>query len=124
MSPSDSPPTRCDEGAESKKPVRVRQDEQLDLALTLCQAPFRVVAHFDESRIFDRTPVLDGVTITVPPQLLTPGLHSLHWAAFAPPPWKWKAEVLVDGELRFRNRKGNDSTFPHPDGFAVVEVTP
>lgn len=112
-------PTRCDQGGPEMKVgiISLHQGEPVDLNLVLCKAAFDVRVFLD-AQLLVREVVNDGLEVTLPP--LAAGVHTLNWTYLAAgTPWQVRSEVLVNGIVRFRIRKGDPGSDMASNNLAV-----
>src|SRR5262245_41015176 len=116
----------CEQGGdaiEPTAPLRVRRDDRIDFLLLMCRAPMRARVYLDRELIAEKTGS-DPVALTLPK--LGAGFHLLYWNAVAPPgvPWGTRAEVAVEGAVRFRRRRKESDNNPTGTGFVYLDVVP
>jgi hypothetical protein len=116
--------SRCSKGGQEILPVflPVRSTDNVELVLTLCKSPFRVVVFLDDELKVDNDPAPDEVKVIVSPMGI--GQHALHWAYLAPPgvEWETRSDVQVNDVTRFRQRKSSESGNPQNHSFLFLEV--
>jgi hypothetical protein len=101
--------------------IRCREDELIELDLSLFKSAFRVVVTLDTNPIVDETRN-DAASVTLPP--LSEGRHTLQWAFFATAAaWQVRSEVSVSDLVRFRQRKSNTSDKSYNHSFLYIEVS-
>lgn len=116
-------PTRCDQGEEIiVNLLTVTPEDLVTLRLILCLAPYRVAIHLDNDLLVDEQEAEDEVVVQL--DTLSPGLHRLDWSYMTnAEPWKVQSEVLVNGIVRFRQRKGKPgSKIPFQHSFLLLRV--
>ncbi len=126
--------TPCDDlGDEILRPggiVTVAEGNPVDFVFHYCNTPGRMIVRLGEASETAAVPLPLMNQIVPPPEpidlrlpALPRGFFLLHWS-FVPTnqTWQTKAEVVVNGIVRFRHYKSNDSANPSPTGFLFLEV--
>ena len=120
-----APDSRCDQGKEQlANSITITSDDLITLRLTLCSASYRVAVHLEDRLLFDNKDdelVRDELKLELDP--LSPGLYGLSWSYMTnADPWKVRSEVLVNGAVRFRQRKGSASDIPFQHSYLLLRV--
>lgn len=112
-------PTRCDQGGPEMNVgiISLHQGDPVDLNLVLCKAAFDVRVFLD-AQLLVRQVANDGLQVTLPP--LAAGFHTLTWTYLAAgTPWQVRSDVLVNGVVRFRIRKGDPASDMASNNIAI-----
>jgi hypothetical protein len=119
-------PTRCDQGGDEiiVTIISLKQNDPVELDLTLCRSDFRVRVFLDDKRLFDGE-AQNQLNILIDETDLLPGLHTLTWAYLPANTDSWQvlSELSVSRGVRFRMRKGApDSDIPSTQRFVLLRV--